>query len=350
MSKLNIPKGLSNWLNGKGPESPVVISSRIRLARNLSDFKFTNRAKPEELRNVLDLTRNASRKTKALKENNVFVLSDISWINRQILMERHLISHEQTKADNFRGLIVDGSETSSIMVNEEDHIRLSSFSSGLNLTKIWEQINGIDDELGEHLNYAYHPVWGYLTACPTNCGTGMRASSLSQLPALSLMDEINQILQDLTKVGLTTRGFYGEGTKIIGDMFQISNTTTMGKSETEIINHLEKVLKKIVNYEASARDKLNSAPYRVRTEDLIYRAFATINSARILSFEETMLMVSRVKLGIQMGLKLPVDVTCLNELIITAQPAHIQNTVKKELPPHERNIKRATLVRRLLNK
>lgn len=350
MPQYHIPKGLSDWLKGDGVNGSIVISSRIRLARNLSDHLFPTLKDIPELEKVLGAVTEAAEKVKGIDSPKVYNLSKLSDIERRLLMERHLISHEHASNESYRGLIVNEKETISIMVNEEDHVRMSSFESGLALEPIWNRLNRIDDEFGKYLSWAFHRHWGYLTACPTNCGTGMRASVLIHMPALSLTGQINNIILDISKLGLVVRGFYGEGTKILGDMFQISNATTLGKTESEIIAHLERVIKRIIKYETDAQKKLTEDAFRVKTEDLIYRAYAVLSSARTISYEETLMLLSRIRLGKNIELKIPVSRACLNELMIIAQPAHIQNAVNKTLQPRERDIHRANLIRRIIGK
>lgn len=340
------------WLSGQGPEADVVLSSRIRLARNLSALPFPARAKRGEQRLVLERVSDAVKKTMTLAESFILNLGSLDKIDRQFLMERHLISYEHLQANWERGLVIGQGEKVSIMVNEEDHLRLQVLESGLALSKAWESLNQTDDELAKCLPYAFSSQWGFLTACPTNTGTGLRASCLMHLPALVYTEEIEHVLQNLSKIGMVARGFYGEGTKVMGDFFQISNATTMGQTEVEIIDNLERVVKQIIDYEKKNRTKLVAdADYaKIRTEDMVYRAYGTLLNARTLTYEEAINLLSKIRLGIYSGFSLEADIGSLNELLLLTQPAHLQEVARKELSHLERDIFRAEFIRQNLGK
>lgn len=340
----------SGWLSGNGPENAVIISSRIRVARNLAGFPFPGKANGNTQEKTYETVINAVRHTALLKNTKTYRLDEMTKLERHLLMERHLISHEHAESKGVAGLIVDANETISIMINEEDHLRLAAMESGLALETAWERLNHIDDELGQTLNYASHARWGFLTACPTNCGTGLRASCLTHLVALAITNELPIILETLTRLGIATRGLYGEGTKAMGNIFQLSNATTLGRPESEIINHLTQVLKRIIRHEHEAREKIMSPEARTKTEDKIFRSYGILKTARMLSFEESVLHLSLVALGIQVGLDIPVEIAGVNKLMFITQPAHVQVTAGNELGADERDKVRAAIIRKIFNK
>ncbi len=354
-----LAKSKSSWLSGKGAEVEVVLSSRIRLARNLSGKPFPNRASRTVQKEVFNQVEEAVKKVASssvvpnFRDGMVVLhLNDLDVVDRQFLMERHLISYEHAQSNLEGGLVIGEGEKVSIMINEEDHLRLQSLESGLALNSAWENLNSLDDELAKYLPYAFSSQWGFLTACPTNTGTGLRVSCLMHLPGLVYTEEINRVLQNLSKIGIVARGFYGEGTKVMGDFFQISNSTTLGQTETEIIDNLNRVIKQIIEYEKKERTKLvEEGEYtRAKTEDAIYRTYGTLLYARAITYEEALNFLSKVRLGIYLGLNIPLDLGLLNELLLLAQPAHLQELAGKELSPTERDILRAKFMREKFDK
>ncbi|HHT9133536.1 MAG TPA: protein arginine kinase [Candidatus Avalokitesvara rifleensis] len=336
-----------DWLRGTGPEADIVISTRIRLARNLANFPFLSRANTEQKREIERLVREKIKHAKDTKDLHYIRLSDISTVDRLFLMERRLISREHAGGDGERGVAFGRSETVSVMVNEEDHLRIQVIRSGFELRDAWKIIDEIDNILERELKYAFSPAFGYLTACPTNVGTGMRASVMVHLPALGLTHHIEKVFNAVGKLGLIVRGLYGEGTQVLGDLYQISNQFTLGKSETEIIEIMESVVPRITSYERMAREVLISEN-REQLEDRVWRSYGMLKEARVLSSEEAMHLLSQVRLGVTVGLIKDVTAETLNALFILTLPAHLQKLEGKELEATQRNVLRASFVRRRL--
>lgn len=349
MKLWNMVKKKSGWLEANEPFSDIVVSSRIRLARNLMDIPFPPRASADKLQDVFDTVKDAIGSDGSFKGVEIINLNDLDDVDRQFLLERHLISYEHASGKGVRGVVIGKNETLSIMINEEDHLRLQALKSGLQLDKVWEYINDIDHSLDKILTYAYSKDFGYLTACPTNTGTGLRASVLIHLPGLVLTDEIHKLLNGLSKLGLVVRGLYGEGTKIMGDFFQVSNQVTLGQTEEYIIDNIHRVVKQVIGYELDARKALLNQD-RTRIEDTIFRAYGILQNAHTISFEETMGMLSKVRLGVTLELGLDIDMALLNELMILTQPAHLQENARKRLGTLERDIMRAQYIRQRLSK
>jgi protein arginine kinase len=348
MKLSGLANNLGRWLDGSGPASDVVLSTRVRLARNLKEVPFTHRAREEQLAMVYSSVVSAVRKTPALVSSSALQMRELTPLDRQFLVERHLISHDLADNGRLRGLLLVPDESVSAMVNEEDHLRLQALASGFQLRSAWESVNSIDDELGQDLDYAFSEDLGYLTACPTNAGTGMRASVLIHLPSLVLTKQISRVLQGITQVGLAVRGFYGEGSQIMGNFFQISNQTTLGQSEKETIESLERVTKQIIEYEQKARDELLKEA-RVQIEDKIWRAYGALKHSRVISSSEVVNLSSAVRFGVALQITGLASVRTLNELLIRTQPAHIQLAAGQELEQRERNVIRANYVRILLD-
>lgn len=335
------------WLRATGPEADTVISTRIRLARNLANFPFISRANAEQKREIEKLIREKIKTAEDTKDLHYIRLSDISTIDRLFLMERRLISKEHAGGDGDRGVAFGRSETISVMVNEEDHLRIQVIRSGFQLREAWKVIDEIDNVLEKELKYAFSPSFGYLTACPTNVGTGMRASVMLHLPALGLTHHIEKVFNAVAKLGLIVRGLYGEGTQVLGDLYQISNQFTLGKSETEIIEIMESVVPRITSYERMAREAL-VIDNREQLEDRIWRSYGILKMARMLSSEEAMNLLSQVRLGVNLGMIKDVSMQTLNELFILTLPAHLQKLEGRELEATQRNVLRASFVRKRL--
>ena len=244
----------SVWLKGTGPKSNIVISSRVRLARNLDGFPFFNWAKPKEKEKIQNTVNAAVGKSRFMKKALSLKMKDLAEIDRQFLVERHLMSPEHVVDAEYKGLVIDEQEIASIMINEEDHLRIQILQSGFNIIEAWRMSDEIDTDLGRRVAYASSPRWGYLTACPTNTGTGLRASVMLHLPALVMTNQIGKVFQAISKLGLTMRGFYGEGTEATGDFFQLSNQTTLGKTEQQIVQDFtDDILPDFIDYELAAR-------------------------------------------------------------------------------------------------
>lgn len=342
--------GGMGWLDASGPESHLVLSTRVRLARNIAGTPFTVRSSAGERDSVLEQVRHAARDTASLGTASEFRLDQLETTDRQLLHERHLVSRELAGMGDSgvkSGAALMVQDTLGVMVNEEDHLRIQGMRSGFDPGAAYEAVDRLDSELGQRLAFAFHPEFGYLTSCPTNVGTGLRASVLIHLPGLVLTKEISRVLQGLGQVGLTFRGLYGEGSEVVGNFFQLSNQTTLGKSERELLDHLGKIVRQVMEYEEQARQVLlRDAP--VIIEDKVWRAFALMRYARRLSFEETMNLLSGVRLGVGLGLIEDVGLYTLNKLLIYCQPAHLAAEGRVATDDVDLSVRRASYVRTLL--
>lgn len=337
----------SPWLDASGQHSDIVLSTRVRLARNLRSVSFTHRAREDELKNVLGSVERAAGRSNAFSGGSFLPMHELGPLERRLLVERHLVSHELSDASRPRGLCVGPGERLSIMINEEDHLRLQGLVSGLMLGEAWSLADQADDDLDGALDYAYHEEWGYLTACPTNAGTGLRASVLIHLPALVLTKQIEKVLKGIMQMGLAVRGFYGEGTEVMGNLFQISNQTTLGLSEKETLESLERVTRQILSAEERARETL-LRDARVQIEDKVYRAYGSLRYGRTMSSQEVVNLCSAVRLGVALGLPELTSLRVLNELLVITQPAHLQKRLGHPMESAERNVRRAEFVREYL--
>ena len=346
-----LPDGGMSWLDASGPKGNIVLSTRVRLARNLSGRRFTIRAEPADCRAILEQVEHASRKSRQLHDVSSIRLKDIGVLERQLLHERHLVSKELAGLEGDGGvregaaLLTDGAV--GIMVNEEDHVRLQCLKSGFALTEAYSDLERLDTDLGTELPFAFHDEFGYLTSCPTNTGTGLRASVLIHLPGLVLTKEIAKVLQGLSQVGLTFRGLYGEGSEVVGNFFQLSNQTTLGKSEVELLDHLGDMVRKVIEYEEQARQVLLRDASNV-IADKVWRAYGLLKYARTLSFEETTNLLSGVRLGVGLNLISDVSVYTLNKLLIFTQSAHLAWGATKRLDDPDIPTIRASYTRQLL--
>src|SRR3982751_4490989 len=336
------------WLRGSGPMSEVVISSRIRLARNVAGYPFLTKCTRHQRQALEQKVRETVLGARISNETLDVALDAAPEVDRLLLVERHLISKPHASAEGARGVAVGEDETVSIMVNEEDHLRLQVLRSGLQLEEAWEQINKIDDRLEDKLDFAFHPRFGYLTACPTNVGTGIRVSVMLHLPALKLTGEIEKVFRAAKDMKLAVRGLYGEGTEATGDFYQISNQTTLGKSEEEIISDFKHVVvPKIIDYEHHARRTLLN-DRTVALDDKVCRALGILRSARLLDSEETLFLLSHLRMGVNLGRVKEVNIQTLNELFLLTQPAHLQKLQGRKLEGDLRRSARADFIRQRL--
>jgi protein arginine kinase len=346
-----LPDGGLAWLDASGPLSHLVLSTRIRLARNLAGHPFSIRSSSQDREAILSEVLPVSRETVSLRRAVMFRLDQIDRDDRQLLHERHLVSKElaalEGPASVRPGAAVLVQDRIGVMLNEEDHLRLQGLVSGFALEEAYQEVDRLDAELGQRLPFAFHPEFGYLTSCPTNVGTGLRASVLIHLPGLALTREISKVLQGLAQVGLTFRGLYGEGSEVVGNFFQLSNQTTLGKSEQELLDHLGKMVRQVSEYEGQARDVLRRDVPTI-IEDKVWRAYGLLRHARTLSFEETMNLLSGVRLGVGLGLIAGVGLYALNKLLVYTQPAHLARTEGVAVDDPELNVLRARYVRALL--
>jgi protein arginine kinase len=338
---------VSPWLDGSGRHARSVISSRVRLARNLADLPFAHRAGPEDLKRALSIIKEALGSTGTLKTATFMLMSDLDDVDRQFLVERHLISQEHAERSPARAVAVGDHEMLSVMVNEEDHLRLQSIQSGFQVMDAWRLVDRLDDELDGAIDYAFSYEWGYLSACPTNTGTGLRASVLVHLPALVLTGQINKVVHGISQMGLAVRGFYGEGSDVMGNLFQISNRTALGTSEIDIIQSLEKVVGRVLEYESRAREIL-LRDARAQIEDKVWRAYGILKYCRKVTSQDVMSLTSAVRLGLGLGMIDSISVAGLNSMVFASQPAHLQKKHRREMGPAERDVLRAEMVRRIL--
>jgi protein arginine kinase len=332
---------LGEWLRGTGPESDVVVSTRIRLARNLADYPFTGRATPAQKSEIVSRVKEAIARIELPFKLDYHDVPSMPVLDRQFLVERQLISRELAAVlEGPRGVAFDAKESASVMVNEEDHLRLQILRSGFALDDAWSDIDKLDDSLEGRLAYAFHAQFGYLTACPTNVGTGLRGSVMLHLPALGLTKQIDKVFRALQKINLAVRGLHGEGSRAFGDLYQISNQVTLGKSEQKILGEIKEVILTILQYERQARAVLLKER-RQAEQDRVARALGTLGSATMITAEETMELLSVVRLGIHLRLIDDVPATAVNQLFIQTQAAHLQKLVGHPLDGEERNAARA---------
>lgn len=338
------------WLAGTGRMSDVVISSRIRLARNLADRPFLTTASFTERTEIYRCVADAITSTSAGADAFLVDVDAADEIDKELLVERHLVSRQHVGGEGSRGVTISTNETRSIMINEEDHLRMQSLRSGLELDALWDDVNEVDDVLSEQLTFAYDQQYGYLTSCPTNVGTGIRVSVMLHLPALKTTKEIERMARAARDMRLAVRGMQGEGTDVVGDLYQISNQVTLGKSEREIIESFnETIIPKVVEYERAARESL-LRHQTAQLDDRIWRAYGVLVNARCITCDETQAMLSPLRMGIQMGRFCEFDIATLNELFLHAQPAHLQRLRGQLLSDEERDIARADFLRDKLSK
>ena len=333
------------WLRGSGPMSDIVISSRIRLARNVKGFPFLSKSSRTQ-RQTLERNVREVILASNLSPQMLYVdLESAPQIDRDLLVERHLISKPHAAAEGSRGVAIGENESVSIMVNEEDHLRIQVLRSGLQLEGAFEEINRIDDCLEAQLDFAFHPRFGYLTACPTNVGNGIRVSVMLHLPALKLTGEIEKVFRAAKDMRLAVRGLYGEGTEATGDFYQISNQITLGVTEEEIIDEFRNtVIPKIIDYEHHAR-KMLAADRTLALDDKVFRALGLLRSARLIASEETLFLLSHLRMGINLGRIKDIDIRTINELFLLTQPAHLQKIQGKKLEGDVRRAARAEFIR-----
>jgi protein arginine kinase len=331
----------------KGPHDRIVMSSRVRLARNIKDAAFPGWAKKPERIKILDTIRPAVETLPEMREAFSQSMDNLSTLDKQVLVERHLISREHAAKSAGSGLVLNREESFCVMINEEDHLRMQALRPGLQIRQAWTAIDRVDSELEAKLDYAYHTDLGYLTACPTNIGTGIRVSAMLHLPGLVLAEQINPIIQSVNKLGLAVRGLYGEGTEALGNVFQVSNQMTLGESESAIVERLEKVLAQIIEHEENARGTLLEKKSKM-VYNHIGRAYGILANAHSISSKETMNLLSLMRLGVDLGMFPGVDRSLVDELFILTQPAHLQKQHSEKLSAEERDLLRADMVRERL--
>jgi len=337
------------WLRGSGPQSEIVISSRIRLARNLAEFPFIRRCTDSDRQAIQRTFGDAIRSVEEWNQLLFVNVAELPTLDRQMLAERQLISRELSEAKGPRSVFIDPQEMFSFMVNEEDHLRMQVMHSGLDMESAFQQISRMDDLLAERVNYAFHERLGFLTACPTNVGTGMRVSVMLHLPALVITQQIEKVFRSLQKMGLAVRGLYGEGSQAMGDFYQISNQITLGRSEEELVKQVGEVIPVIIDYERQARAFLVKES-RKDLHDRVSRAYGILCTAQTISSEETLHLLSSVRMGVYLGLIPDLEIPTINKLFIHTQPAHLQKLRGTELPSADRNVERAMYLQSHLRK
>lgn len=335
------------WLGATGPEADIVLSSRTRLARNLTGLPFTQRANPDERSQIFEQAREALEKSPLLEGARVVRVDRSSSLDRQYLTERHLISPDLATGAGPRGIVIGDHEAISVMINEEDHVRIQSVASGFEPLRAWRLADRLDDEIARNTEIAWSEEWGYLTTCPTNTGTGLRASVLIHLPALVLTKQIGKVLRGIMQVGLAVRGMFGEGSEVMGNFFQISNQTTLGVSEGDTLDSLCRVTRQIIDHEKSASDTLLKSA-RLQVEDKVFRSWGLLTHCRVISSQEVQSLVSAVRFGRTIGLLDHVSMGVLNRIMIETLPAHLQKRAGEKLDQAERDYRRAGMIRALL--
>lgn len=345
MKLADLTHSAGEWLRGAGPMHDVVISSRVRLARNLAGTPFLSRCTEDQQRRLERRLRGQVTDSEIADEMFYVDLSHAGQLDRQLLVERHLISRQHADADHPRGVAVSKDETVAIMINEEDHLRIQVLRSGLQLTEAVEQINRIDDTLEQHMDFAFHRRYGYLTACPTNVGTGMRVSVMLHLPALKMTGEIEKAFRAAQDMRLAIRGLYGEGTEATGDFFQVSNQITLGRTERQIIDEFcGQIIPQFIEYERTARQSLcRRRP--VAVDDKVFRSAALLRAARKMTSEETLYLLSLARMGVNLNRIEDMDIKTINELFLLTQPAHLQKILDRQLGPEQRAEQRAAYIR-----
>ena len=336
---------ISPWSSGKGEQADVVLCSRIRLARNFAPYPFPLKATEESSQKVLDIMKDFCQK---LESYRFLSLGELSPLQKRVLVEKHLISPEHAQGDGkFKGVVLDDEATVSIMVNEEDHLRLQCFAPGMDLMGLWDKADKLDDLIEADNEYAFDEQYGYLTCCPTNLGNGLRGSVMMHLPALSLSGQLG-VLNQLGNIGMTVRGLYGEGSEAIGDLYQISNQLTLGQSENDILTNLYGVNQQLIREERNARDYLLEHN-RVQLEDRCWRALGTLTHARYLSSREALSLISLVRLGVAVGIIGHLTLETVSNLYMLVQPGYLQLIAKNnDINETERDLLRAKQVKEYL--
>jgi len=342
-----LARGCGEWLRGDGPDSDIVISSRVRLARNLAGFAFVSRASADARHHIVQTIRQSLTSDALGRPMQFLNVETLCALDAQLLVERQLISRELAMNDGPRGVMVSEGECCGVMINEEDHLRIQVLHSGLALNECWKEASAVDDQIESQAAFAFHPQFGYLTACPTNVGTGIRISVMLHLPALRMTREIQKVHQAAQKISLAVRGLHGEGSQAMGDFYQISNQITLGRSEEELIDNVMEVVQNIVEWERRIRT-MALKDNKSALHDQVARAHGVLTNARSISSEETMHLLSMLRLGVRLGLMDAPEVPTINELFVQTQPAHLQKLHGESLDSSERNLARATWLREKL--
>jgi protein arginine kinase len=335
------------WLQGQGPEADIAICTRVRLARNLQGFHFSTRQTDLEAKELVDFI--VPKLQQGMPEPlQPIDLEGIDELERTLLVERHLISRELAGSKRARCVAINTAESTAVMVNEEDHLRVQVFQSGLQTDLAWKRAEELDDALIQRLPLAYSEEFGFLTSCPTNLGTGLRLSVMVHLPGLVWAEEIEKATNTAQKIHLAVRGLYGEGSRALGDFYQVSNQVTLGRTEQQILADVQLAVGRIVQWEREVREALLRGAARNRTLDRVHRALGTLERAQILSSEESLNCLSALRFGIHQGVLQGFDVAALNKALLLSQPAHLQRHTRERLNPEDRDLRRARLLRSVL--
>lgn len=335
----------ASWLSGEEDADGMVVSCRARLARNLAAWPFAPKTTLQDQEKIIEQVLSASQKCRQMRDAVFFQMNALQANQHQLLVERHLISPALAKSKGQRGVLFNADESLSVMINEEDHLRLQAILPGLQTRAAWQRVDALDDALRSELEWAQSEHWGFLTACPTNTGTGLRISVLIHLPALVLTEDMERVMRGLTRMTFAVRGFYGEGTNAVGNLFQVSNQVTMGVPEGEIVEKLSAVTQQVMGYEKEAQAAL-LADAAAQVEDKVWRAYGILRHARVLSGQEFMNLLSAVRLGCSLGMIDSLPLGFINQLMIITQPSHLQAESRADLSPADRDVRRAELVRR----
>lgn len=341
-------KNPADWMRGSGPHSDIVMTSRVRLARNLRNYPFPGWSQEKQRVELLTMARPLVESLPEMRDSYSEDYATLTKIRKQVLVERHLISREHAARSTGCAVVVDRKQSVSIMINEEDHFRMQGIKPGLNLRAAFDSIDRVDTELEEKLPYAFDSKLGYLTACPTNLGTGMRASVMVHLPGLVLTEQVSQVMKAVTKIGLAVRGLYGEGTEALGNLFQISNQQTLGQKEGDIITEIETVVEGVLKSEETARARLRE-DNAVMLADQVGRAYAILRHAHVLNSKEALNLLSMLRLGADLDIIPQCDRGIIDMLLLEIQPAHLQMRAGRELSPEERDVLRAEITRQRLH-
>lgn len=348
MKPVDLTKQTSHWLDHEGPDSQIVVSSRVRLARNLANYEFQPCLTEQRQQEILDSLRTQLLSVVFDRPLMFIDVAQATQLEQDLLAERRLISIQHARGKGPRGLVMAKGETFTAMINEEDHLRMQAFAPGRQIAECFDRVNSIDDQLESRVNFAFSSHYGYLTACPTNLGTGIRVSVMLHLPAMKLTGQIEKFLNAARDCNLAVRGFFGEGTEAVGDFYQLSNQVTLGVSEKDIVTQFtDQVVPRIVEYEQQARDLLkNEKPHLL--DDKVQRAIGILKSARLISSQEAMVLLSMVRLGIYLDRVKDIPIQKINDLFLKIQPAHLQITAGNPLTPDQRDELRAQLIRQTL--
>lgn len=342
-----LQNAMSEWMRVKGAESDVIFSSRVRIARNIAHVPFPILSTASQSEEVIHLIEQALQQPdvpEILQGAELIQMADLTELQKRVLVEKHLISPHLAEESTAGAVLFSQDESVSIMVNEEDHIRIQCLFPGFQLGKAWQLASQIDDWLEKHMPFAFDESCGYLTSCPTNVGTGIRASVMIHLPALAMTQQLSRFIPAITQVGLAVRGIYGEGSEAIGNLYQVSNQVTLGQSEVEIINKLQGVVYQMIDHEKQAREHLLGMS-KVQLEDRVNRSFGILAHSRIIDSKEAMKRLSDVRLGVDLGLLTGVASSVMNELMVLIQPGFLQQYAGEYLGAEERDIRRAEIIR-----